>query len=192
MRVRALLCSLLLITTGAAFCPVRAQSLADVARQEGERRKEAGTQTKTLTNQDLPNAPPPTSAPPPSAADAAKSADKTKADASTGDAKAGDKAGDKTVDKSKPEYWAGTMKGLQSKLQEDQILADALQSRINALTTDFVNRDDPAQRATIAQDKQKALDELTTLKTSVVADAKAISDFEEDARKAGVPPGWLR
>ena len=31
--------------------------------------------------------------------------------------------------------------------QRSQMFAAALQSQINALTTDFVNRDDPAQRA---------------------------------------------
>ena len=35
-----------------------------------------------------------------------------------------------------------------------------MQTRINALTTDFVNRDDPAQRAVIEHDRQKALAEL--------------------------------
>jgi len=44
----------------------------------------------------------------------------------------------------------------------------------------------------IARDKQKAIDELNQLKQSIENDKKAISDLEEEARKAGVPPGWLR
>ena len=84
------------------------------------------------------------------------------------------------------------MKELQAQLDRDQTYADALQSRINQLTTDFVGRDDPAQRAVIARDKQKAIDELNRLKQSIVTDKKAISDLEDEARRAGVPPGWLR
>ena len=67
------------------------------------------------------------------------------------------------------------------------MFATALQSRINALTTDFVNRDDPAQRAVIANDRQKALDDMTHLNSVIEADKKAIADFEEEARRAAVP-----
>ena len=84
------------------------------------------------------------------------------------------------------------MKELQTQLDRDQIFADALQTRINALTADFTARDDPAQRAQIGRDRQKALDEQTRLKQAIQNDRKAIADLEEEARKAGVPAGWLR
>jgi hypothetical protein len=70
--------------------------------------------------------------------------------------------------------------------------AEAFQSRVNALTTDFVNRDDPYQRAQIAVDRQKALAELERVKTEIVRLKQQIADIEEEARQAGVPPGWLR
>jgi hypothetical protein len=72
------------------------------------------------------------------------------------------------------------------------MLVDAMQTRINALNTDFVNRDDPAQRSVIERDRQRALSELTRLKQAVVDGKKAVADLEEEARRAGVPPGWLR
>jgi len=34
--------------------------------------------------------------------------------------------------------------------------------------------------------------ELDRLKKQLLADKKAIADLEEEARRAGVPPGWLR
>ena len=81
---------------------------------------------------------------------------------------------------------------LQDTLSRDQVLAEAMQTQINSLTTDFVNRDDPAQRATIERNRTTALGELSRLKDQIKKDQKAIDDFHEEARRAGVPPGWLR
>jgi len=77
-------------------------------------------------------------------------------------------------------------------LERDTGYADAMQTRINALTTDFTNRDDPSQRSAIERDRQKALSELDRLRKQIEDDKKAISELEEEARRAGVPPGWLR
>jgi hypothetical protein len=63
-----------------------------------------------------------------------------------------------------------------------------MQTRINSLNADFVNRDDPAQRAVIERDRQKALAELGRLKQGVLDTKKAIADLEEEARRAGVRP----
>ena len=84
------------------------------------------------------------------------------------------------------------MKTIQDKLDRDQTYAEALQTRVNSLTADFVNRDDPAQRAVIERDRQKAVAELARLQQDIVNGKKAVADLEEEARRAGVPPGWLR
>ena len=102
---------------------------------------------------------------------------------------------DKAKDKGTPKdqaYWAGRKKDLQDKLGQDQTFAEALQSRINALTADFSARADPVQRAGIERDRQKALGDLDRLRKSVQDGKKALADLDEEARKAGVPPGWLR
>jgi hypothetical protein len=89
-------------------------------------------------------------------------------------------------------YWSNRMKGLQTQLDRDQTLLAALESRVNALNTDFVSRDDPAQRGVIESNRKKALAEQASMKQQVDADKKAIADLEEEARRAGAPPGWLR
>ena len=99
------------------------------------------------------------------------------------------KPGDPSKDQA---YWSGRMKALQSQLDRDDSFSEALQSRINALTTDFTNRSDPAQRAVIERDRTKALGELDRLKQAIQNDRKAITDLQDEARRAGVPPGWLR
>ena len=83
-------------------------------------------------------------------------------------------------------------KALRTQLDRDQTFAEALQSRINSLSADFVNRDDPAQRGVIERDRQKAVSELARVNKSIEDGKKAIADLEEEARKAGAPPGWLR
>jgi len=194
-RAQVLVAATLFLSGASAFAPqVRAQSLADVAKKEEERRKSVTAPAKVYTNKDL-NPVPAGSPPPPAPAKAGDGAAKDKDKDADPDAKGkGSKApeaGDKTAVKDQA-YWAARYKALQDALLRDQNYADAMQTRINSLNADFVNRDDPAQRAVIERDRQKALAELGRLKTSVLETRKAIADLEEEARRAGVPPGWMR
>jgi hypothetical protein len=155
------------------------QTLADVAKKEEERRKKVAAPAKVYTNKDL--SPTPAGSPaPPATTPAAKPAD--------------EKAGKETEKEpaKDQEYWSSHMKALQQQLDRDSTFADALQSKINALTTDFSARDDPAQRAVIERERQKSIAEQNRLKKAIEDDKKAIADLQEEARRAGVPPGWLR
>ncbi len=177
---------LVLLVSAGTWSALRAQSLADVARKEEERRKSmSNPPAKVYTNKDL-SPVPSSSTPPPATADAdsAKSADGKDA-AKDGDGK--DKG-----EKKDQAYWSGRLKALQQQLERDKSFADALQVKINSLTTDFVNRDDPVQKRQLEADRKKAIDELANLKKAVADDTKAIADLQEEARRQGVPPGWLR
>ena len=181
---------LVLLMAVAFAAPARAQSLADVAKKEEDRRKTVPAPSKVYTNKDL--APVPAGAPPPPAASAAPSSPDTgKSATDDGKATSSKDAAEKAPIKDQA-YWAGKLKTLQEKLARDQDYADAMQTRINSLTTDFVNRDDPAQRAVIETNRNKSIAELARLTKSVVDDKKALADFLEEARRAGIPPGWLR
>jgi len=182
MRLRALFCAVAVLVC-AGVRPVRAQSLADIAKQEEERQKKVKQPSKVYTNKDL-GAPPTVTATQPvdpakPAADAAKPADKPEEKKDEGPAK-------------DQKYWSERKKALDAKLERDKVLADAMQSRINGLTADFAARSDPAQRAVIERDRQRAVAELDGLTKSIKDDQKALADFDEEARKASVPPGWLR
>jgi hypothetical protein len=72
------------------------------------------------------------------------------------------------------------------------VLLDALQSRVNALNTDFVNADDPAQRSVIEGNRRTTLAEMESVKADIEKQNQEIVSIQEEARKAGVPPGWLR
>ena len=176
---------LTIVVMGLGSGPVHGQTLADVAKKEEERRKTVKGSGKTYTNKDLGSLPPGT--PPPPAAKPAASTDAAAKDAE----KPGEQEKEKEPAKDQA-YWAGRIKELQTQLQRDQTYVDALQTRVNSLASEFVNRDDPAQRGVLAGERQKALGELERLKKQIEATKKAIADLEEEARKANVPPGWLR
>jgi hypothetical protein len=183
------------LALGGSAYPVKAQGLGDVARKEEERRKDVKAPAKVYTNKDLgsvPDAPSGTFSSPAASGAASTEAPKDTTSKKDTTSVKSDDAKDKSGPTKDQAYWSGRKKDLQTKLDSDQTLADALQSRINALNTDFVNRDDPVQRAGIDRDRQKANSELDRLKKSIQDGKKALSDLDEEARKAGVPAGWLR
>jgi hypothetical protein len=171
-----------LVITGA---PLAAQSLGDVAKKEEDRRGAIRVPAKVYTNKDLP--PSAGGAPIAPAATTEKAPDGDADKAKT--AKVGDATKEPVKDRA---YWSGQLKALEAKLDQDQAFAEAMQTHINALTADAVNRDDPIQRGKLERDRQKALADLAALNKSVEAGKKAIADLHEEARSAGVPPGWLR
>jgi hypothetical protein len=159
-----------------------AQSLGAVAKKEEARRKAAPKSGRIYTNDNLRGADPssvapPASSPPPSAA--AKPPDPAKPDAS--------------ADPKKDEaHWRGRMAAARQGLERAKMFKEALQTRINSLSNDFASRDDPAQRGVVASNRQKALAELDRVTKEIADFEKEIATIEEEARKAGVPPGWLR
>lgn len=173
----------------------QAQSLADVARMEEARRKAVKEAAKVYTNRDLRGGdvqparvvPSPTPAP----IEPGASAPAGQPPAEAGKAPAATDAADHAGLKDR-EYWTDRMTTSREDLARAEVLYAAVQSRINALTTDFVNRDDPAQRTVIAADKQKALDELARLDKERERLKKQILAIQEEARKAGVPAAWVR
>jgi len=187
-KARLVVVTAVLLLLGATVLPLAAQSLADVARKEQDRRKAIKKPAKLLTNKDLTGPGSTASAANPDAtgtAAAGTDADKAKAAASGTDKKAEEPAKDQA-------YWSSRAKGLQTQLERDQTFSVAMQSRINALTTQYTNQADPAQQALLASDRQKSVAELSRLTKQIEDDKKAIADLQEDARRAGVPAAWLR
>ena len=181
--------------------PTTTPTLSDLAKRAQEK-KGAPPATKTFTNDDLKNAgaspADETSRPADAKSDDAKDASKS-ADgkgAKPGDASKADDAKKDDSSRADPtkteKYWRDRMDAAREDVRRNQAFAAALQSRINGLTADFTARDDPAQRAQIADDRQKALAELERVNKAVEDGNKAIASIEEEARKAMVPAGWIR
>ena len=101
------------------------------------------------------------------------------------------KAGDAKTPGDKPQgdqkdqaYWQTRMTTAREELRRNEMFAEALQTRINALNRDFNSRDNPAQRSAIGADRTEAVKELTRVKQDVERGKKQIVDLEEEARKA--------
>lgn len=175
--------------TGTAQPP----ALADVAKAEEERRKSVRKSAKVYTNSDLKpdfgTVRPATPTPSPATAEAPGSASprvpEVNVPGGAGPAMPAAPAGDQA-------FWSGRISTARTALDRSRMFAEALQSRINALTTDFVNRDDPAQRAVIETDRKSALAELERVRAEIEKQQKDIAAIEDEARRAGVPSGWLR
>jgi hypothetical protein len=171
--------------------PVCAQTLADLAKKEQERRKASPPAVKTYTNDDLKKLPPAPDGP-------AKPADKAKPDdaGKPADAAAPTEVKPDPAAPAEPakdeKFWRGRITAAKDDLTRNESFRDALQSQINALSAEFSARDDPYQRAKIADDRQKKIAELARVNQEIEKGKKLIVDIEEEARRAGVPPGWLR
>jgi len=190
---RAIAILLASILIGPAVAAVEGQApaaptLVDVAKAEEARRKGVRKPAKVYTNGNLKGDN--RSAAPPAPATPA-----TPAPPSTTVPAVNLPGG--TVPAAKPAardqaFWSGRMIAAQTALERSRLFAESLQSRINALTTDFVNRDDPAQRAKIETDRKAALAELDRVRKEMETQQKEIAAIEDEARRAGVPSGWLR
>jgi len=178
-----------MLLTGAVALAVAslasAQSLGDVARKEEARRKAVTGSGKVYTNDHVRGSHAATQPPAPVPAQAEPSPSGAQG-----------KTEEKTAETSEPRkdeaYWRARISEARNGLERSKAFQEALQSQINGFSTDFAARDDPAQRQVIGSKRQKALSELDRVKKEIVDYEKQIRDIEEEARKAGVPPGWVR
>lgn len=160
-----------------------AQSLADVAKAEAARRKAVKPGAKVYTNEDLSGTPATSAAPAqPVAPATAKPADP-----------AAKPEGEKPVDPTKTQqYWRDRATAIQQALSRNKLLLEALQSQVNGMNAEFVSMDDPGQRELLQARLQRATGELQRVQQDIEKQTKAAADLQEEARKAGVPAGWVR
>jgi hypothetical protein len=197
----------LLISTIAAALLIsttaRAQSLADVAAAEAKRRKTQTRPTKVYTNDDLggtlqtPAGSPVTAAAEPStgAASATAANGGKPADAATPprDEASADSNRAQAVDEKKTEaYWKSRASAIQQSLARQKVLMEAMQSRINALNAEALSVDDPGRHAMLQTNLTTAVGEMERLKQETEKLNKDWTATQEEARRANIPPGWLR
>jgi hypothetical protein len=191
-----------LVTGAATLAEAQAPPpLAEVARAEENRRKALQTPAKVYTNDDLrpdfTRPAPPDSASQTSTPVAAGSGPHDSAPAPAARSSAAPESGQAPAAQAPAEvrdqaYWSGRITQARANLERSRTFAQALQNRVDALWTDFVNRDNPVERSAIEQDRVKAMQELERVGKDIEAETRAVAAIEEEARRANVPPGWLR
>src|SRR5687768_13660698 len=172
---------LIVATLLGAVTPLMAQNLADVARAEEARRRAVTGKVKVYTNETLRGAdggeaPPAPPAQTPATSPAAAAAPKPAASAGTKPVGA---AADAPKDE---KFWRDRLAAARDAVRRSQTFADALQTQISGLYTEFVNMSDPAQRAVIEQKRLGAIAEQDRVKADLVKQTKALADIEDEAR----------
>ena len=167
-----------------------AQSLASVAREEQERRKTIESSGKVYTNEDLRGASVVSATGAQAATVGEPEVSVPELDPTAAAPEASPGSG---VEPSATESdWRDRMMGAREELERLQLFLEALQSRVNGLWADFTARDDPQQRAALEGERQRALAEMDRVRRDVEEKQGEIAAIEEEARRANVPPGWLR
>jgi len=159
--------------------------LVKLAKQEKERRAKTHA-TKTLTNQDIeevrkkqPITGIETSEEQTQPAEEAEQAGK------------GEKGKEESTNTE--EYWRQRKQQVDQQLNDAQTKVEQLQSEINQLSTAFyAEGDGVGQRPVIKQEWDERLKALDDAKRDLQSAQQQSEGLEDEARKAGALPGWLR
>ena len=189
----------IIVTTGAALALILApggapaQSLVEIARQEKARRTgiAPADRARLYTNDDLRDSGGLTIGAVPQAAVPAADAGSGRAGHGIGggeDAGAEPDAGEIRDEND----WRARMTTAEAARARAALMASALQNRADGLWAQFTAMDDPARRRVVERQRNDALAELERTQAETESRDREIRDIREEARRAGVPPGWLR
>jgi chromosome segregation ATPase len=94
--------------------------------------------------------------------------------------------------------WRGRFAALRHKLEQDQAELDVLQREVGVAEVQYYNGDpmkaqqDKTNAQELGAEYNKKVADIDAKKKQVEADQQAISDAEDDLRKAGGDSGWAR
>ncbi|MBM3792320.1 MAG: hypothetical protein FJW35_18495 [Acidobacteria bacterium] len=184
--------ALLLVFAAAAS----AQSLAELAKREKERRAKLKTEGKTITDVEaakfrggaLTTGTPATA--PPDETTGPKPAGAEEADPAAPE----QPATDEPVDfQGRPEsFWRQTFADMQAKVTKFENSTDVLILKLNDLQNRFYQEADGFKQQRIQQEIQKTLFEQEVNKKELEQARQQLQELETEARKSGALPGWLR
>ena len=205
MLLTAVVSAMLLPATALVVPGYAQESVADAARKAQANKKPSSKPVEVFTNDNIDTVKGTisvvgeTPAPPDDQASADEKGDKKDkgkmpaADKSKGPAK-DDKTGASGGDKSAAQdegYWRQTFADARKKLASDAHELDVLQRDYNLKQQQYYSDPNVAMRQQFSRqdliDTKTQIDDKTA---AVAADKQAISDLEDDLRKAGGDPGW--
>ncbi len=161
--------------------PCSGQSLAELAAKEAARRAAIKEPANVITEKDLPADKTPAGRRAPVEADGARpSATPPRTSTTT-----------KTDDNGHDErWWNARVQPLVEKLNRATRQLETARARARAISAEMQRSGTPARVA--ARKLQSVATEVDRRAVEVVNARRALGDLEEEARKAGALPGWLR
>ena len=186
MKSKAALLSTLIILAIAAA--VHAQSLAELAKKEKERRAKAQENAKVITNKDaslyIGGALTTSSGTKAKSQKAASAATETVEE--SGEVEPVDFFG-------RPEsFWKQTFSDARKRVEDLENEANVLKLRITDLQNSFYSEDNGFKQQDIQREIQKAIYEQDLNRDNLTRAQKELQELEVEARKSGALPGWLR
>ena len=182
-----------LLLSTAADAPA-AQSLVEIAEQEKARRAAIAPEarSRTYTNDDLRDSGGLTVGATPATVTQEADAGSGRAGrgiGTDGGITDGESAGGETAGE---DEWRARMTTVREAQARAELMASALQNRADGLWAQFTAMDDPARRSVVERQRTEAIGELERTRAEGERLDRQIRDIQEEARRAGVPPGWLR
>jgi hypothetical protein len=161
--------------------------LVAAARRTREEKKDQAKPGKVFTNDNLPTTGGISAV---GETSAAGNGDKT--DASAGENKAGTSDASASLE-SQEKTWRERFSKLRHKLEQDQQELDVMQRELGVLDVQYYNNPVKAMQQDLTRsDINKKTSDIDAKKAMIEADKQAISDAEDDLRKAGGDSGWSR
>lgn len=160
--------------------------VADAAKKEKERRQKITTPSKTFTNKDV---------------EEFKAKNDLGDDSSSEGQPSGDEGEGVSEDysSSPPEgngrdetYWRNRYKDATTRVEELQAQSDKLQQAINGQLLNVSNYEGIAAGPQLNAKLGEMKDQLSQVNTDLAAAKQALEDLQDEARKAGADPGWVR
>jgi hypothetical protein len=90
------------------------------------------------------------------------------------------------------EYWQKLKHDLEKRINDLKVKVEANQLELNRLTTEHLIMDLPLEKGQLKKQKDEMQRLLEGQKASLTQLQAEYDSLSEKARKAGVPPGWLR
>ena len=170
------------------FAQTPPKSLADVARQEAERRKTVEKSNKVYTNEDTKGGRPLTTGAASLAKPPAAVAEKA-GDAAEGvGGREGKGAGKGEMTKEARAALLKRILDLKDQISRNELEAGKVSAQMNQTNTDVLNSFDQVTRNDLLEQRDGALANYRTLQSDTEALRKVLSDLEADARKLASAP----
>jgi hypothetical protein len=186
--MKPLLVALTFVFTLGLAAELSAQTLADLAKQEKERREKVTADTKVITNNDRAKGTASPEAEPP----AAKQADKA-VDPAIAKSKSDKQADDEPKDLfgRTESFWRQTFGDARKRVKDLEDESRVLQLKINDLQNKFYAESSGFKQQDIQREIQKSFYEQDQNKQSLAKAKAELEQLEVEAHKSGALPGWI-